>query len=323
MLTNKTNISLPLATWLASNSYGGKPEPKRLSATSLLQGTRKLVYQELINRGTFEESSLDISELLASKLGSAIHQNIQNVWEDDTTRSNALLALGIKPEVISKIKVNPSKVHPGDIPVYFEVRTNKVFNDWTISGQFDMVYDGQIQDFKSTSTYVYMKNIKKDDYIKQLSIYKWLNPELITEDTGVIHYIFKNWDKNKVHEEGYPQTPFVSVTYELLPLHEVQKLITSKIMDIEACLEYPNMLPDCDNKDLMIHEDVYQYFSSESSVRASKNFDNLAEANKYLASKGKGLVKKKMQEPKGCYWCNCRGVCTQYKRFKELGVVKE
>ena len=323
MLTNKTNISLPLATWLASNSYGGKPETKRLSATSLLNSTRKLVYQELINRGTFEESSLDISELLASKLGSAIHNNIQSVWENDTVRSNALLALGIKPETINSIKVNPDKVETGDIPVYFEIRTNKEINGWKISGQFDMVFDGQIHDFKSTSTYVYMKNIKKDDYIKQLSIYKWLNPDLITEDTGVIHYIFKNWDKNKVHEEGYPQTPFLSVTYELLPLHEVQKLITSKIMDIEACLEYPNMLPDCGNKDLMIHEDVFQYFSSESSVRASKNFDTLVEANKYLASKGKGFIKKKVQEPKGCYWCNCRGICDQYKRFKELGVVKE
>jgi hypothetical protein len=186
-----------------------------------------------------------------------------------------------------------------------------------------MVYDGQIQDFKSTSTYVYMNNLKKDDYIKQLSIYKWLNPELVTESTGVIHYIFKNWDKNSTHLEGYPQSPFISVTYELLPLHEVQKLITSKIMEIEAGLGYLDSLPDCDNKELMINEDIYQYFSSETSVRASKNFDSLIEANKYLASRGKGLVKKKIQEPKGCYWCNCRGICTQYKRFKELGVVKE
>ena len=35
-----------------------------------------------------------------------------------------------------------------------------------------------------------------------------------------------------------------------------------------------------------------------------------------------GIVKKKAQEPKGCAYCACRDVCTQYTKFKQMGLIK-
>ena len=35
------------------------------------------------------------------------------------------------------------------------------------------------------------------------------------------------------------------------------------------------------------------------------------------------LVEKKPTEPKGCSYCNCRGICKQYAGFVKQGLIKE
>ena len=322
-ITNDLGIDNIIATWLASNSYSGKKQGKCISATTLLRSTQQQVLgYRCMNSDDYVEQ-VDISTLLKSQIGTALHKSIQDTWESKGLRENGLLNLGVPPEKIAKIKVNPENPNPNDYNLFFEKRVEKEFKGWTITGQFDLVCNGNLHDFKSTSTYTYVNKTKEKDYILQGSIYRWLNPELITGDFITIHYIFTDWNKNyTLSNPDYPKCPFVSIKLPLMSITEIETFMSNKIMGIEAYLEEEN-LPECDAKTLMIDE-VWQYFSSNAALRASKNFDSLIEANAYLLSKGgKGVVKKKASEPKGCSYCSCRSVCKQYKRFVSEGLIKE
>lgn len=324
LITNNLGIDNIIATWLASNSYSGRKPGKVISATTLLRSTQQQVlgYKCQNNDNIIEQ--VDISTLLKSSIGTALHKSIQDTWENKALRENGLLNLGIPVNQIQKIQVNPANPKPNDYNLYFEKRVEKEFRGWTITGQFDLVVNGDLHDFKSTSTYTYVNKTKEKDYILQGSIYRWLNPELITGDFITIHYIFTDWNKNyTLSNPDYPKHPFVSIKLPLMSIQEIETYMSNKIMGIDRYLESGEDLPECDNKTLMIDE-VWQYFSSAASQRASKNFDSQIEANAYLLSKGgKGLVKKKQSEPKGCAYCSCRSVCKQYAKFVTMGLIKE
>lgn len=324
IVTNSLGIDNIIATWLASNSYSGRKLGKVISATSLLRSTRQQVLGYRCQNSDDFVEVVDISTLLKSQIGTALHKSIQDTWENKTARENGLINLGVKPEEINRIKVNPSNPDPNDYNLYFEKRVEKEFNGWTITGQFDLVANGYLHDFKSTSTYTYINKTKEKDYILQGSIYRWLNPELITGDTLTIHYIFTDWNKNyTLSDPNYPKHPFISIKLELLSNNEIESFMNTKLMGIDRYLNSDDELPFCDSKTLMMDE-VWQYFSSSTAQRASKNFNSQIEANTYLMSKGgKGIVKKKPTEPKGCSYCSCRGVCNQYAMYKAQGLIKE
>ena len=120
---------------------------------------------------------------------------MKNISTSGCTKEN-LKKLGYSDKTISRFKINPDKVEEGDIPVYLEKRVEKEILGWTVTGQFDMVFNGQLIDFKTTGTYTYETKCKDNDYILQGSIYRWLSP-LITEDTIAINFIFKNINGSK------------------------------------------------------------------------------------------------------------------------------
>lgn len=321
-VTNDLKIDNVIATWLASNSYSGKKPGKCISATSLLKSTQQQVLSYRAQNSDDIIEVVDISTLLKSQIGTALHKSIQDTWENKSLRENGLLNLGVSPTDIARIKVNPENPDPNDYNLFFEKRVEKEFKGWTITGQFDLVANGNLHDFKSTSTYTYVNKTKEKDYILQGSIYRWLNPELITGDLLTIHYIFTDWNKNyALNNPDYPKHPFVSIKLPLMSIQEIETYMSDKILGIERYLDEPE-LPECDAKTLML-EEVWQYFSSNTALRASKNFNNLIEANAYLLSKGgKGVIKKKATEPKGCSYCPYRGICKQYAKFQQMGLIK-
>ena len=322
-ITNNLGIDEIIATFLASETYTGRKPGKCISATSLLRSTQQQVlgYKAVQDENVIEV--VDISTLLKSSIGTALHKGIQESWENEPVRTNALKNLGVSEKNIERIKVNPENPDPNDINMYFEKRVEKEFRGWTITGQFDLVVNGTVHDFKSTSTYTYINKTKEKDYALQGSIYRWLNPDLIKDDVVVIHYIFTDWNKNyALNNPDYPKCPFVTVRYPLLSIQEIETYMTEKLMSLDYYLDHPERdLPQCDNKTLMI-DDVWQYFGTPTATRSSKNFTSQAEAYKYLTMKGgKGIIKKKEQTPKGCEYCSCRGICKQYKSFEDRGLV--
>lgn len=307
-------LPLPVQVWLAADAYEGKNDLAHISATTLLKDSHKIVLENQIG------NELDISDegllnMFASKRGTAIHSALENVWTNDNLRNKALDALGLK-ELKERIVINKHKENPNQIEIWLEQRSYKTIDNMTVNGQFDMVMDGQVVDYKNTSVFTYMHGSKVEDYKLQGSIYRWLNPNLITDDKIKIIYIMHDWTSRDAKiNPNYPQMPIIAVDYDLYSLDYIENFIKNKIQEIKN-----GGAPEC-VASLKLSDPVWQYFSKSDSKKAAKNFTNQADANHYVMTKGKGFIKMKPQKATGCKYCKARSICKQYADLLLKGLV--
>lgn len=307
-LTNQSNIPLPLAVFLATDDYDYVPNT--ISATSLLKPIRQLV---LTQRLQAEDNLIDIADLVSSRMGSAIHTAIEQAWKNPT---KALKALGYPEKVIDKIKVNPSdnELDKGIIAVYQEQRSYKELMGFTVSGKYDFVAEGIVQDFKSTSVYTYLNQTNTEKYQLQGSIYRWLNPDKITKDYMYIHFIFTDWNKvESLKNKSYPSNRVQTQKINLLSLDETEQFIKSKLTLLKRYKETTEQeIPLCSDDDLWRKPTVYKYFKNPDSTRSTKNFDSLSEATKYMVEQGSvGVIKEVKGTVSACKYCPAFALCTQ------------
>lgn len=311
--TNQHKIPLPLAVFLATDHYDY--EPNTLSATSLLKPIRQII---LSSRLTKETNQIDIADLVSSRMGTAIHTAIEQAWLNP---SKALKLLGYDDKLIRRIKINPEKVSKNDIPIYMEKRSYKQINGFTISGKFDFVADSKVHDFKSTSVYAYLNQTKTQDYALQGSIYRWLNPDIITQDKMVIHFIFTDWQKSEsLRNPDYPQARVHSQHIPLLSLVETEQFIQDKL---EQIIRYQDSdekeIPLCTDKELWRKPTVWKYYKNPDSVKSTKNFDNPSEAYARLQETGIGVVKEVKGQVSACKYCPAFALCNQKDELIQTG----
>lgn len=316
-LTNKHNLPLSVAVFLASDEYDHSSEPWTISATTLLKSIRQIV---LSARLDVEDVSLDVSEVVASRLGSAYHSAVETSWKAPQT---ALTKLGIPERVQKQIHINPAKP-TGEIDIYLEQRSCRKLGRWTVSGKFDMVMDGQLEDFKSTSVHTYLNQTNADKYILQGSIYKWLNPDIITGDHLQINYLFTNWQSHQAQGSSeYPKMPVLSQKYPLKGTKETELWVRHKLDQLDKYWETKEEeLPLCNDEELWRREDVWKYYGKADAQRASKVFDDPVSANAWLADKGKGVVKKVPGEVVACKYCPAFALCSQKDDLIARGELK-
>lgn len=305
--TNNHNIPLPLAVFLATDHYDYVPNV--ISATTLLKPLKQIV---LGNRLTQEETFVDVSDLVSSRMGSAIHTAIEQAWLDP---AKALAALGFSEKVINRIKINPDKPDPKDINVYMEKRSNKAIAGMTVSGKFDFVAEGKVQDFKSTSTYTYMNQTNTDKYRLQGSIYRWLNPDIITSDTMSIHFIFTDWQKvESLKNKDYPPARVHSQSIDLLSVEATENWLRNKITQIKRYEHADEVeIPACTDEDLWRKPTVYKYYKDPNKTdRSTKNFTTMSEAAAYMSDRGNvGMIKEVKGQVIACRYCPAFSICKQ------------
>lgn len=322
-LTNRFNLPMSMAVFLAADDYDGPQAEegvKVISATSLLKSTRQVVLGFRLPEETFT----DVSDLISSRMGQAYHTAVEHAWLTNLQKS--LESLGYPKRLRDAIVVNPE---PGTdlknkVPVYLEQRAEKKIAGWVVSGKFDLIVDGVLEDVKSTSTYTYEKQTNKDKYSQQGSIYKWLNPDLITSDHIQINYIFTDWTARYASKQGYPPLKIHAQKIPLMSVKETENFIKSKLREIDKYLEADEyQIPLCSDEDLWRSEAKWQYWSNPNNKQATKNFDSLLEANTHLLSKGnKGVVIKKEGEVKACKYCPVFNLCSQKDSLIQSGELK-
>ena len=74
--TNESGISLTMAVWLAHDSYDND---NTLSATKLIKPIKEVILADRIKPG---EIVPDIQGLVASRMGTAIHNAVEDAWMD-------------------------------------------------------------------------------------------------------------------------------------------------------------------------------------------------------------------------------------------------
>lgn len=317
--TNKDNVSLPLAVWLMHDDYDYDSRDNVISATALLKPIRALV---LIDQHKGLDKTVDIMSLVSSRMGSAIHAIAEKAWTNRKNISKALEALQVS-NLDDKLVINPDKVKEGEIPIYVEQRHEKEIDDYIISGKYDLIVDGTVSDYKSTSVWSYIFDSNALKYTQQASIYKWLAPDRITDNNVHIQYIFTDWSAAQaMRDSSYPQTRVLTKEYPIWSTEQTKFFISEKIKLLKQYKDSPQEdLPECNKEELWESETKYKYYKNPAKMaRATKNFDTLNEANVRLASDGGvGTVVTVPGEVKACRYCEVSDVCKQAQNLIQQG----
>lgn len=308
--SNNTGIPLSVAVWLATDNYDHNPDPNTISVTTLMKSVRQIT---LSARAEASGGVTDVSELVSSAMGTAFHDAIERAWTVDPQK--ALKALGYPDKVIARIKVNPTNedLANGCIPIYMEQRNSKVVNGITISGKFDFIGDGRLEDFKSTGTYSYTSKCNESKYILQGSLYRWLNPQLITNDVMAIDYIFTDWSGlSATTSKGYPPSKIFQEPFTMYSEDEMQAYVENKVEQILFYRDTPDeLLPLCNDEELWRKEPVFKYYSKPGLSKSTANFTTSQEAQDRLAEKGVGYVLEVKGKVVACLYCSAKNICSQ------------
>ena len=320
--TNKDNISLPLAVWLMHDSYDYDKRDNVISATSLLKPTRALT---LIQQNKGLDKTVDVMNLVSARMGSAIHAIAEEAWIDRNNITRALETLGMS-NLDSKIIINPKKgsfYEENYIPVYVEQRHEKEVDDFIISGKYDLVVDGTVSDYKSTSVWTYIFDSNALKYTQQGSIYKWLAPDEITDTVIQIHYIFTDWSASQAaRDPKYPQTRVITKEYPLWSIEQTDHFIKTKLKEFKECLDKSQIdLPECTKEELWESDTKYKYYKNPAKMaRATKNYDTFDEAQIRLITDGRvGTVETVPGEVKACRYCEVSDICEQAQNLIQQG----
>lgn len=307
---NTSSVPLSLAVFLATDNYDH--DSSTISATALIKPIRQIILGSRVPEGI---ATVDLVQMMPSRMGSAIHDAIERAWKDN--HAQALAALGYPQRVIEKIRINPNpdQLADGLIPIYLEQRAHRKVGKFVISGKYDFIGDGRLEDFKTTSVYTAIKGLNTEKYILQGSIYRWLNPKIITRDEMAIQFIFTDWQKVKaMTDPSYPQQRIQEKVLPLKSVLETDAYIKRKLDQIEQLWDAPeDQLPLCSDEDLWRSEPVFKYYKNPAkTTRSTKNFDTKQEAMIRLAEDGGGgMVKEVPGQVTACKFCSAFPICSQ------------
>ncbi len=317
-ITNKHDIHLSMAVFLAHDEYDYDSRENHISATGLLNSPRQII---LAHRSNSRVTETDISDFVPAGLGNAVHDAIEHAWL--VGHKKALRKLGYSETMIARVKLNPdpSSVHNTDIPIYLEQRREREIMNYVISGKYDFVGNGELTDHKTTGVYSYMMKTNEKKYQLQGSIYRWLNPDIITQDTMIINYFFTDWSKLRSMIEakkGYPQCRSVAHKIPLLSISETEAYIRQKLTTLNIYwLREEQSLPVCTQEELWQGADVFKYYKNpQKKARATKNFDTYAEAHaRFMKDGSVGVIDEIKGQVKRCEYCNGVSICSQAKQL--------
>ena len=319
-ITNDHDINLLTTAWLLSDDYDYINEPNYYSVTSLMKPTKQVILARRIDK---KLETMDVSSMVASAMGSAVHNGIEHVWTGGAYKS-ALKRMGIPQETIDAIRVNPTEEEasePGIIPIYFERRGFLKLGKFTLGGKFDVVAQGVLEDFKSTSTYSYMKGNKDGDYIRQLSSYRAIHSDVVTEDYGRINFIFTDWQGREAKSNpNYPAVRTLSKIFELEDPEFIKDWAFKRMTELDNLKDAEeDALPRCTDEQLWRSDPVYKFYLDPTKVfggRATKNFTTFADAQAFQTEKGgRGTIITVPGEVKACGYCPAFPVCKQKDEY--------
>ncbi len=309
--SNVSEVPLALAVFLATDHYDHNDDPFTISATTLMKPIRQNILPSRVPPG---EGLINLSDMMNSRMGTAIHDGIEKAWFYHY--APAMRSLGYPEGIIQRVRINPKpeEVTEDIFPVYLEQRLSKKLGKWTITGKFDFIGEGRVQDVKSTSVWVYQNQVNNSKYTQQGSIYRWLDPKIITADDMQIHYIFTDWKAAMAKGTNYPSKRFHTQTFPLLSLNETESFIRRKLHLIETYWDADEEdIPHCEDEDLWRSEPVFKYYKNPQKLgRSTRNFDTRQEATIRLHEDGGiGVIREVPGEVKACHYCPAAPICSQ------------
>ena len=349
MISNIHGIGLSVAALLSYDSYDYDEREEAISTTTLLKPIKQIAIQVQTKLDkTSKPLVIDVTDLVASRTGSATHDALEKIWLEGDYKI-AMKRLGYDDDVIKSIRVNPKVNNPDNINVYVEIRGEKAIGRWLVTGKFDFVGEGKLEDLKNTSDYVVKMTIAEMSdyniimakesltevqkihilrqkcpkiyaYVMQGSIYKMIHPDIILEEYMSIQFIIKDYKKAYSGNPGYPPTNPFQLNLGLFSAEATEEYCKDRLTMLEAALmvDQDSMTP-CTDAELWRGKTVWKYFANPEGKRSSKNFTDASAAHQWCAEKGKGIVKEFKSPPRACNYCANRFVCNQAQSYVDAG----
>ena len=303
--TNNSNIPKELcifAIYHAAQYDGKQTTATNMSVSDFLTPMRKLLYK--IKNPPVDEPS-DVAYIIKSAKGTSMHSGLEEALE---------WYGGYKQEIRSEV----------------------VVDGVTVSGKFDLIdlETNTIKDLKHCSSFAYkllMQDMDKlqtldntltleerlisiptySKYQLQMSMYKWLNPDLNLKPWGDI--IFSLNDGGGM--ERYPIDNFHR--FPLLLAEEIEGFVKRRIAIVKQHLADDTM-PLCSDKDRGKREGEWKLqrvsptTGKPATVRGSK-FNNPADLADFIRTKGKAGDIESVTEPTYalCNYCAHSSICDQ------------
>ena len=229
-IVNKSGIPDSIFRYLKTDLYDHEAKGDSISVTELLKPVQAMI----LRRRYDSQLEGDAIDQLWKLLGTGVHSILE------------------KEKGIEKIE-----------------RLKTVVLGREISGKFDRIFQNKITDYKVTSSWSVAYGSREDEWVWQLSIYRWLYWKVkgvVLADTGAIVAILRDWsEKNlkpnkygKVNEK-YPKAPALELNYELKHLDETEKFVEQQVKKI---------LKEEKAEDMRLEEctDEERWFNNEKKV---------------------------------------------------------
>ena len=189
----------------------------------------------------------------------------------------------------------------------------------TISGAVDHYKHGVITDYKTTSTYKYVKQ-SFDDWSAQLNSYAELCEEAGHKVDAIrIIAVFKDWKKRELKTvKNYPPAEIV-----IIPLLKWSKDARERYMLARVrALVNAEKMPD-DQLPLCSEEEIWSRFTDfnvlKKGNKVGRNFKTKEEALAYLDGKDVNdyVITRRTSPPLRCLeYCSCSTKCSQFAQWK-------
>jgi len=281
-ITNKLKMPDAFVKAISNSRHN---EPKSLSATTLLKGTKEII---LTDRH-FDEIEIDAAEQVWAIFGTAVHAILEH-QEDEAFKEESFSVDVLDYKVTGKVDRYDMK--------------NETIEDWKTASVWKVIF----HDF--------------EDWKRQGLIYTWL---LRQSGLNVRHIRFiallKDHSKSEARKKAdYPQSPVY--VYEFDPTEEeltsVEAEIKAKVFDVSQNAEKAdNDIPECSPYERWASPCKWAVMK-EGRKTAVKVCDSEEEAQKFIdeleKDKDKHTVEYRPGVDKKCMdYCPCYKFCSHYK----------
>ena len=303
--TNNHELPDYLERWLKFDDYDYVEGA--ISATGLIAPVRAAVLKKLF----FDKIEIDLSDMIARRLGTAIHNSFETIPMPDITKEQ---------RVLTKV------------------------NGQMISGKYDMLkkLDDELSrliDIKTTSVWNAIYGSSLEHWKLQLSIYRYIlqhrgwtliDGEFVKRKAQRIDrhaevcLVFTDWKRSEAKTNPtYPKIRVGSIPMDLFGNKFIENYIIERLNLIEEASKLPlDELPYCTDEELWIKAPKFAV-KKEGNKRASKVCNTLEEAKEEVKKLGdKYEIEERKSLAGACNYCDARSVCSQCKMLAASGMLE-
>lgn len=282
MLTNRLKLPRSIVAAVTNDPYTRGDSD--ISVTQLISPP----YQRRLRESSEVEQVEDVSDRVWSLLGQCVHLLLERAYP----------------------------AHIGDTNAFLELRLFHEILGWKVSGQFDVLEDGCLQDFKVTSVWSVMGDTKIE-WEQQLNLLRYLcHVNKLGVDSLRIVAILRDWSKSKASmNPGYPRAQVEVIDIPMWSLEKAEEYLIERVK-----AHQDSTPPVCSDKERWKKNDIFAVMKEgrKSAVRLydtseHENAEQLANVHAETAGDGHFVVKRAGEFTRCQNYCNVSHVCPAMK----------